>query len=201
MTKADGFRKALVRRETTQTRVDAELTLEGMGKYMLETPIGFLTHMLEAFVQHGRFNLNLCAEGDLDVDQHHTVEEVGTALGEAFDQALGNRLGINRAGFFVFPMDDAVAFVAVDLSRRVYLHYDVAFQTGTLGALETNQLQEFFHAFTRALHCTIHIKVPYGHNDHHRAESLFKALGKALRMACSLDSREVQDVPSTKGVF
>jgi imidazoleglycerol-phosphate dehydratase len=117
----DGFRSSRVRRETSQTLVDVELTLEGSGRFMIESPVGFLTHMIESFARHGRFDINLAAQGDLDVDQHHTVEDTGAALGAAFDKALDNRLGINRAGFFIFPMDEAVAFVSVDIGRRAYL--------------------------------------------------------------------------------
>lgn len=168
---------------------------------MIETPIGFLSHMLESFARHGRFDLNLSSEGDLEVDQHHTVEETGAALGEAFNQALGNRLGINRAGFFVFPMDDAVAFVAVDLSGRPFLKYDVEFSASLLGVLEPELLRDFFHAFAGELKCTLHIHVPYGRNNHHKAEAIFKAWGKAMRMACSKDPRDLQDIPSTKNVF
>jgi len=196
-----GFREARVRRETSQTLAEVELTLEGSGQYMIETPIGFLSHMLESFARHGRFDLNLSIEGDLDVDQHHTVEETGASLGEAFHRALGNRLGINRAGFFVFPMDDAVAFVAVDISGRPSLKYDVDFSSPTLGVLETAQLQDLFLAFTGELKCTLHIHVPYGRNNHHKAESIFKAWGKAMRMACSKDPRDLQDIPSTKTIF
>lgn len=197
----EGYRSARVRRETKQTLVDVELTLEGSGQYMIESPIGFVSHMLESFAKHGRFDLNLCAQGDLEVDQHHTVEDTGAALGMAFSQALGNRLGINRAGFFVFPMDDAVAFVAVDIGGRSFLKYDVEFSSGWVGTLDASLVQDFFLAFVSELKCTLHISVPYARSDHHRAESIFKAWGKAMKMACSKDSRDIQDIPSTKGIL
>lgn len=197
----NGFRTAQVRRETSQTLVEVDLTVEGSGKYMIESPIGFLTHMLESFAKHGRFDLNVSVQGDLDVDQHHTLEDTGAALGEAFEQALGNRLGINRAGCFVFPMDEAVAFAAVDICKRSYLKYDVPFSADVLGGLRIGLLHDFFEAFSAQLKCNLHIHLPYGRSDHHKAEAVFKAWGKAMRMACSMDPRDIRDTPSVKEVF
>jgi len=197
----EGFRSSRVRRETSQTLVDVELKIEGTGRYMIESPIGFLTHMLESFARHGRFDLSVATQGDLDVDQHHTVEDTGAALGAAFDQALGNRLGINRAGFFVFPMDEAVAFVTVDVGGRAYLKYEVEFGLPKIGELDAALLHDFFLAFASEMKCNLHIVVPYGRSDHHRAEAIFKAWGKAMRMACSRDPRDIQDVPTTKGLL
>jgi imidazoleglycerol-phosphate dehydratase len=196
-----GVRKGRIHRETKETLVEVDLIIEGSGSPAVDTPVGFLTHMLETFAVHGDYDLTLSAEGDLHVDQHHLVEDVGTSLGMAFEKALGGRSGINRAGFFVYPMDDSVAFVAVDLSGRSHCVYKVEFDDPQLGGLDVKHLQDFFEGFANTCRATIHVSVPYGRSDHHKAEAVFKAFGKAMRMACSEDPRDVDGIPSTKGIL
>ncbi len=193
-------RIAKVKRKTKETEVFVALNIDGKGKYEIKIPIGFFKHMLESFAKHGLFNLKMNASGDLRVDQHHTVEDCGIALGQAFGKALGKRKGINRAGYFVFPMDDALAIVAVDIGGRPYLNFDVKFRRRFCGDLDTDLIGEFFYGFSVALGANIAIKMPYGKNDHHKIESIFKAFGKAMRMACSVN-KKCKEIPSTKGVL
>lgn len=195
------IRTAQIHRETRETLVEVDLTLEGKGNAVIDTPIGFLTHMLETFAVHGKFDLSLSAEGDLHVDHHHVMRDTGTALGMAFEQALGKRTGINRAGFFVYPMDESVSFVAVDLAGRPYCVFKVEFKHERLGELESAFFHDFFEAFTQAVRGNVHVSVPYGRNDHHKAEAIFKGFGKAMRMACSEDPQDVSGIPSAKGVM
>ncbi len=191
-------RKARIRRRTTETDVSVELELDGAGSYRITTGLPFFDHMLAQLAKHGLFNLAVRAKGDLEVDAHHTMEDVGLALGEAFAQALGNRARIRRYGQAVVPMDDALGWVAVDLSGRPYLAYRADGLTGKIGEFDSVLLKEFFRAFATALKANLHIGIPYGENTHHMAEAVFKAAGRALDAAASLDLR-VKGIPSTKG--
>ena len=194
-------RTAKIERKTKETRISMELNIDGNGNYEIETPIGFLTHMLEGFSKWGTFDLKMRAAGDIEVDQHHTVEDIGIVLGQAFDQALGDRKGINRAGFFALPMDEALAIVAVDISGRPYLNFECEFKRRECGGLDTDLIQDLFQGFANSLKATIAVKVPDGRSDHHKLEAVFKAFGKAMRMACSKDPKMIGDIPSTKGVI
>ena len=194
-------RTASIERKTKETEISLKLNIDGNGKYQIETPIGFLTHMLEGFSKWGTFDLKMQATGDIEVDQHHTVEDIGIVLGQAFDQALDDRKGINRAGFFALPMDEALAIVAIDISGRPYLQFDCEFKRRLCGELDTDLLQDLFQAFANSLKATMAVKVPDGRSDHHKIEAIFKAFGKAMRMACSKDPKMIEDIPSTKGVI
>jgi imidazoleglycerol-phosphate dehydratase len=195
------MRRAALRRKTKETSIRAALRIEGRGAFDVKTPVGFLTHMLESFALHGRFDLDFRAEGDLHVDQHHLIEDCGIVLGRLFAKALGRRRGINRAGYFVYPMDDALAVVAVDLGGRPFLVFDARFRRRFCGDLDTDLLEEFFRAFSRHAGANLHVKMPYGKNDHHRIEAIFKAFARAMKMACSTDPAAAADVPSTKGLL
>jgi imidazoleglycerol-phosphate dehydratase len=192
-------RKALIHRKTKETDIRMELNLDGTGRSRISTPILFLNHMLENFAKHGSFNLVVRAKGDVEVDQHHTVEDLGIVLGEAFKKALGNKRGFNRAGYFVFPMDEVLSVVAVDISGRSYLNFDTNFVKEKIGDLDTDLIKEFFLGFSRALGATTHIRMLYGENDHHKVESIFKGFSKAMKMACQKDIKN--GIPSTKGVI
>ncbi|MFQ5656546.1 MAG: imidazoleglycerol-phosphate dehydratase HisB [Candidatus Methylomirabilales bacterium] len=191
-------RKARVHRRTTETDVTVELELDGQGGYRIKTGLPFFDHMLAQMGRHGLFNLTVRAKGDLEVDPHHTLEDVGLALGEAFDRALRKRTGIRRYGEATVPMDDALGCVAVDLSGRAYLVYRADGLEGKIGEFDATLLKEFFRAFATALRANLHIGIPYGENAHHMAEAVFKATGRALDIATSLDPR-VKGIPSTKG--
>lgn len=195
------MRKSAVCRTTKETDIRARLTLEGRGRVHADTGIPYLDHMLEAFGRHGEFDLDLVARGDLPVDPHHTVEDCGIVLGQAFDKALAGRKGISRAGFFVFPMDEALALVAVDLCGRPVLVFDVRFRRSRIADLDTDLVMEFFKGFTHHLRMNLHVKVPYGWQDHHKCEAVFKAVGRAMAMAVSRDRRARRLVVSTKGVL
>ena len=195
------MRKASIRRRTKETDIAVRLILEGRGRSRISTGIPYFDHMLEAFAKHGEFDLQLQATGDLHVDPHHTVEDCGIVLGQAFDKALGSRKGISRAGFFIFPMDEALAMAAVDLCERPVLVFDVRFRRERLGALDTDLVVEFFKGFTHHLRMNLHAKVPYGWQDHHKCEALFKAAGRALAMAVAKDRRARGIVASTKGML
>lgn len=195
------MRTAVVERNSKETQIKVELTIEGSGIAEIDTPIGFLNHMLEAFARHGRFDMKLTAEGDLEVDQHHTVEDIGIVLGKAFDEALGDRRGINRSGFFAFPMDEALAIVAVDIGGRPFQVFDCGFKRRDCGGLDTDLLEDFFLGFANSLKANVAIKVPDGRSDHHKIEAIFKAWSKAMRMACSKDPTMIEDIPSTKGMI
>ena len=194
-------RTATLHRKTTETDIRARLTLEGRGRYNISTGIRFLDHMLELFTRHGGFDLDLAARGDLDVDQHHTVEDVGIVLGEAVRQALGSKRGINRAGYFVMPMDETLALAAVDLSGRAYLVLNARIKARRVGDLQTELLEDFFHGFATSAGANVHLKVAYGRSSHHAVEALFKAFARALRYACSRDARLKRQLPSTKGLL
>lgn len=192
-------RKVSHRRKTRETDIKIDLTLEGSGHGSIKTPIPFFSHLLDNFARHGAFGLKMRVKGDVEVDQHHTVEDTGIALGEAFEKALGDKKGINRAGFFVFPMDEALSVVAVDICNRAYLSYKAKFQKEKIGDLESDLLKHFFESFARALHATLHIRLMSGEFEHHKAESMFKAFGKAMKTACSRDKNLLKEIPSTKG--
>ena len=194
-------RKSTVERITKETQIRGSLTIEGKGRYEISTGIRFFDHMLELFAKHGGFDLKIEATGDLDVDQHHTVEDVGIALGQLFAQALGDRKGINRAGYFVMPMDETLAVVAVDLSGRPALVYDAPTRFRLVGDLQTELLHDFFDGFV--VHCgaNLHAKVLYGRSNHHKIEGIFKCFARALRYACSTDARLKDQLPSTKGLL
>ena len=194
-------RTAQIARNTKETRISVELNLDGKGRYEVRTGIRFLDHMLESFARHGAFDLSLRAEGDLDVDQHHTVEDCGIALGQAFAAALGDKVGILRAGYFLMPMDEALAAAAVDLSGRPALVYEARTRFRLVGDLQAELLHDFFDGF--AAHCgaNVHLKVLYGRSSHHRIEALFKCWAKAMRFACARDERLKDQLPSTKGVL
>ena len=195
------MRRGVIDRQTTETSITLRLTLDGHGRYDVRTGIRFLDHMLELFTRHGGFDLKLRADGDLDVDQHHTVEDIGIALGEAVEAALGSRRGINRAGYFVMPMDESIGVVAIDLGGRAHAVVDARVRTQKVGDLQADLLTDFFEGFARGARANVHLKVLYGRSDHHKIEALFKAFGRALRMACSRDKRLAKVMPSTKGLL
>ena len=192
-------RSAQLRRNTTETRISIALTVEGTGRYEIRTGIRFLDHMLELFTRHGAFDLALRCDGDLDVDQHHTVEDVGIALGEAFDRALGDKRGILRAGYFVMPMDETLAVAAVDLSGRAAYAVDTKVRTRLTGDLQTELVPDFFEGFARGARANVHARTLYGRSSHHKIEAIFKAFARALRFACSKDKQLGDMLPSTKG--
>jgi imidazoleglycerol-phosphate dehydratase len=194
-------RRGVIERQTTETSIAIRLTLDGRGRYDVRSGIRFLDHMLELFTRHGGFDLRLRATGDLDVDQHHTVEDIGIALGEAVEAALGSRRGINRAGYFVMPMDESIGVVAIDLGGRAHAVVDARVKTRKVGDLQSDLLIDFFEGFARGARANVHLKVLYGRSDHHKVEALFKAFGRALRMACSRDRRLAKVMPSTKGLL
>ncbi len=193
-------RKSRLERITSETKITAEINLDGTGEKEISTGIPFFDHMLDLFASHGFFDLKLIANGDLDVDSHHTVEDVGLVLGRIFSEALGDRKGIKRFGTAVTPMDEALTEVAVDLSNRPYLVYNLPAETGFCGNFDTRDVLEFFRAFSVKSGMNLHINVRYGENDHHIIESVFKALGRALDQAVSFDER-ISGCRSTKGVL
>jgi imidazoleglycerol-phosphate dehydratase len=194
-------RRGVIDRQTTETAIRIELQIDGRGRYDIATGIRFLDHMLELFTRHGGFDMKIRATGDLDVDQHHTVEDVGIALGEAVDRALGPRRGINRAGYFVMTMDESLGVVALDLSGRAHAVVDARLKVKRVGDLDAELLTDFFEGFARGARANVHLKVLYGRSGHHQVEALFKAFGRALRMACSRDRRLAKVMPSTKGLL
>jgi imidazoleglycerol-phosphate dehydratase len=195
------MRAARIRRDTKETQISGALRLEGRGKYAISTGIRFLDHMLELFSKHGGFDLTLRAAGDLDVDQHHTVEDVGIVLGQLFAQALGDRKGINRAGYFVQPMDETLAVVAVDLGGRPALVYKDRVKVRLVGDLQTELLEDFFGGFVNHAGANLHVKVLYGRSNHHKVEAVFKCFTRAMKYACSKDARLKDQLPSTKGLL
>jgi imidazoleglycerol-phosphate dehydratase len=195
------LRTASFARNTTETRISIDLTIEGNGQYKVSTGIRFFDHMLELFTRHGAFNLELKCDGDLDVDQHHTVEDVGIALGEAFDRALGDKRGILRAGYFLMPMDETLAIAAVDLSGRAAFAVETKVRTRLVGDLQTELVTDFFEGFARGARANVHVKTMYGRSNHHKIEAIFKAFARALRVACSRDKQLAGMLPSTKGLL
>jgi imidazoleglycerol-phosphate dehydratase len=195
------MRQATLERKTRETSIEATVNLDGTGRYEISTGIGFLDHMLEQLSRHSLIDIRLRAEGDLHIDHHHTNEDTALTIGAAFDQALGDRRGINRYGTAMIPMDEALTRVAVDLSNRPYLVWKVDLRQPKLGSMDTELFKEWFHAFAQAGGMTLHIENLYGVNSHHIVESCFKGLARSLRAAVELDPRREQDVPSTKGVL
>lgn len=193
-------RQAAIARQTKETKIDLSINLDGSGKVQISTGVGFLDHMLDHIARHGLFDLTIQAKGDIHVDDHHTVEDVGICLGQALAQALGNKAGIRRYGFFILPMEEALAQVAVDLSGRFALVYRAHYVGQKIGSFDVQLVEEFLRAVALNAKMNLHVQVPYGSNDHHVAEAICKALGKALRQACERDPRETA-VPSTKGVL
>ena len=177
------------------------MTLDGKGRYTVRTGIRFLDHMLELVTRHGGFDLDIDATGDLDVDQHHTVEDLGIALGEAVSKALGDRRGINRAGYFVMPMDETLAVAAIDLSGRSHAVVDLKTRATRVGDLQTELVHDFFDGFALGARANVHVKVMYGRSSHHQIEAVFKAFARALRVACAKDKRMARMLPSTKGLL
>jgi len=194
-------RRAVIDRQTTETQIALTLGLDGSGRYTVRTGIRFLDHMLELVARHGAFDLRIDARGDLDVDQHHTVEDLGIALGEAVSQALGTRRGINRAGYFVMPMDETLAVVAIDLGGRPHAVVDLQVKVVHVGDLQTELVADFFDGFAIGARANVHVKVLYGRSSHHKVEAVFKAFARALRVACSRDRRLAKMLPSTKGLL
>jgi imidazoleglycerol-phosphate dehydratase len=195
------MRQAEVQRDTKETQIRGALTIEGRGRYEISTGIRFFDHMLELFTKHGGFDLTLQARGDLDVDQHHTVEDVGIVLGQLFSRALGERRGINRAGYFVLPMDETLAVVAVDLGGRPALVYKDLVRVRLVGDLQSELVEDFFGGFVAHAGANLHAKVMYGRSNHHKIEAIFKCFARAMKYACSLDERLKDELPSTKGLL
>jgi imidazoleglycerol-phosphate dehydratase len=194
-------RTAIVQRDTAETRIAIKLKIEGGGHYKISTGIRFFDHMLELFTRHGAFDLELKCDGDLDVDQHHTVEDVGIALGEAFDRALGDKRGILRAGYFLMPMDETLAIAAIDLSGRAAFAVETKVRVRLVGDLQTELVTDFFEGFARGARANVHVKTMYGRSNHHKIEAIFKAFARALRVACSRDKQLGEMLPSTKGLL
>ena len=195
------MRRARIERRTAETQITVRLGLEGRGRYAVGTGIRFLDHMLELVARHGAFDLHVDAAGDLDVDQHHTVEDVGITLGEAVAKAVGSRRGINRAGYFVMPMDETLGVAAIDLGGRPHAVVDLRLRVKRVGDLQAELLHDFFEGFALGARANVHLKVLYGRSSHHQVEALFKAFARALRVACDKDDRMARRLPSTKGLL
>ena len=195
------MRDAALDRITKETQISGRLVIEGSGAYEITTGVRFLDHMLELFSKHGGFDLTLHARDDLDVDQHHTVEDTGIVLGDLFTKALGDRRGINRAGYFLQPMDETLAMVAVDLGGRPALVYDQQVTVVHVGDLQAELLEDFFSGFVNHAGANLHAKVLYGRSNHHKVEAIFKCFARAMRYACSTDERLKEQLPSTKGLL
>jgi imidazoleglycerol-phosphate dehydratase len=194
-------RKARIERNTKETRIRLALNIDGTGRYKVATGIRFFDHMLELFSHHGAFDLDLTATGDLDVDQHHTVEDVGIALGQAFENALGEKKGILRAGYFLMPMDETLGLAAVDFCGRTSLEVDTKVKVRLVGDLQSELVHDFFEGFARGAHANVHVRTLYGRSNHHKIEALFKAFARAVRAACWRDPRMAAFIPSTKGLL
>jgi imidazoleglycerol-phosphate dehydratase len=194
-------RKAAIHRNTKETQIRCKLVIEGRGQHRISTGIRFFDHMLELFAHHGGFDLDLSARGDLDVDQHHTVEDVGIALGQAFREALGNKRGILRAGYFVMPMDETLGLAAVDFSGRAAAIIDTQVRVRLVGDLQSELVPDFFDGFSRGANANVHARIFYGRSNHHKVEALFKAFARAVRAACWRDKQMRHLLPSTKGLL
>lgn len=207
------MRTSVIKRQTKETKIHLELNVDGRGAYEISTGIGFFNHMLELFTRHGRFDMKLSCEGDIDVDFHHTVEDVGIVMGQAFKEALGSKKGIRRYGSMLLPMDETLVLVSMDISGRSYLVYDVEFNSmkvfdgdekerpAMAGAFDSELVEEFMVAFSRELGLTLHIKKIHGSNTHHIIEAIFKGLARALQKACDIDEKFKEEIPSTKGAL
>jgi imidazoleglycerol phosphate dehydratase HisB len=194
-------RIAKIERKTNETDICVSLGIDGKGKRSIETPVGFLNHMLDLFSKQGLFDLVVKAKGDMFIDEHHTVEDIGIVLGQVFAKALGEKKGINRYGFFILPMDEVLATVAIDFAGRYSFTFQCEFKREKVGDLSTELIYDFWDAFAQNAKANIFIKVENGRNDHHKVEALFKAVARAVRMACEIDKRAILEVPSTKGVL
>ena len=190
--------KTTINRKTNETNKRISLNIDGTGKRKIETPVGFLNHMLDLFAKHGLFDLFIKAEGDMHIDEHHTVEDIGIVLGDAFAKALGDKIGIRRYGFFILPMDETLATVAVDFSGRYAFQFNCSFLREKVGDLSTELVSHFWDAFAQNAKINLYIKVENGTNEHHKIEGIFKATARAIRMACEIDPRAKREVPSTK---
>lgn len=195
------LRTASMTRTTRETDISLKLNLDGTGICTIDTGCGFLNHMLELFTKHGHFDLEVTCKGDIDVDDHHTVEDIGIVLGEAFKEALGDKKGINRYGSFYLPMDEALVLCALDISGRCCLNFDVQIPTAKVGTFDTELVEEFMWAICRSMGLTLHFKQMAGTNSHHIIEAMYKALGRALDQATTIDPRFANEIPSTKGVL
>ena len=193
-------RKASLHRQTHETQIRLELELDGVGNSQISTGVGFLDHMLELFAKHGKFDLMVSAQGDLHIDQHHTVEDIGICLGKVLGEALGDKRGIRRYGFFLLPMEEALVKAAVDLSGRAFWVFNVDFPTEKIGDFDTELVYDFWQSVSSNVPCNLHVNLEYGRNSHHISEGVFKALARAFRMAVEIDERET-GIPSTKGVL
>jgi imidazoleglycerol-phosphate dehydratase len=194
-------RKATLHRKTNETDIRLRLNLDGQGKARIATGIRFFDHMLELVARHGAFDLAIEAKGDLDVDQHHTVEDTGIALGEAMQKALGTKRGILRAGYFIMPMDETLAFAAIDLSGRPFCVVKAKIKAQRVGDFQTELAHDFFEGFAQAARANVHLRVPYGRSSHHQVEAMFKAFARALRFAVTRDRQLRRVLPSTKGLL
>lgn len=196
-------RKAIIKRKTNETNIEISLNIDGEGERKINTPIGFLNHMLELFAKHGLFDLTVKATGDTYIDEHHTVEDIGIVLGQAFAKALGNKKGVNRYGFFygffILSMDEVLATSAVDFAGRYSFNFNCEFKREKVGDLSTELVSHFWDAFAQNAKINLHIKVENGANEHHKIEAIFKAAARAIRMACEINKRAKNDIPSTKG--
>jgi len=191
----------MIIRKTKETEIEVKLDINGKGNSKIDTKINFLNHMLELFAKHGTFNLEIKAKGDLEVDQHHLVEDIGITLGKSFDKALGDRKGINRAGFFAMPMDETMAIFAIDIGGRPSLKFEAKFNKEKIGDLDSDLVYDFFEAFSNNLKCNIQIRSFEARTDHHKVEAIFKAFARALKMAVSKDEKLKNSIPSTKGLI
>ncbi len=195
------MRNAAINRKTRETDIELSFNIDGTGKFEIDTGVGFLDHMLELFTRHGRFDLAVKCKGDLEVDAHHTVEDIGIVLGSAIKESLGDMKGIKRYGSFYLPMDETLCLVALDISGRSYLHFEAEFLTPMLGSMASELVKEFFFALSRSADINIHIKQIHGENAHHVAEAIFKGFARALDEATIIDERIKGEIPSTKGVI
>lgn len=194
-------RTAKIERKTNETDIDISLSISGSGKRVIQTPVGFLNHMLDLLAKQGLFDLNIQAKGDIYIDEHHTVEDIGIVLGQVFAKALGDKKGINRYGFFILPMDEVLATVAIDFAGRYSFTLQCEFNREKVGDFSTELIYDFWDAFAQNAKANIFIKIENGRNDHHKIEALFKAMARAMRMACEFDKRSLLEVPSTKGIL
>ena len=194
-------RKAIIERKTNETDVEISLNIDGVGERKIETPVGFLNHMLDLFAKGGLFDLTVKATGDTYIDEHHIVEDIGIVLGEAFAKALGEKRGINRYGFFILPMDEVLATVAIDFAGRYSFRFECDFNREKVGDLSTELIKHFWDAFAQNAKVNLFIKVEYGENEHHKIEGIFKAVARAIRMAIEVDKRAINQIPSTKGAL
>lgn len=188
-----------INRKTRETNIEIKLNIDGTGKYSINTPIGFLNHMLELFSRHGLFDIEIKASGDMKVDEHHTVEDTGIVLGQCFNQAIGEKKGIKRYGFFILPMDEVLVTVAVDFAGRTAFNMQCQLNREKVGDLPTELVYDFWDAFAQNAGVNLFIKTENGRNDHHQIEGIFKCVAKAIRMACEFDSRNINNIPTTKG--